>query len=153
MQPRVHGVAPARSDAVVPGPVHRRHGSPAVYAEAVLRIAELIPQGMVLTYGDVAELLEAGGPRQVGRALSRSTRAVPWWRVLRAGGLPPRGLELEARARYDAEGTPLSVPSVPSVPSDPGDYRVDLGRARWSPSGGELALVAAVGASLSHAGP
>ncbi|BBE23389.1 hypothetical protein MN0502_22720 [Arthrobacter sp. MN05-02] len=149
MHARVHGVAPARSDALVPGPARRRPGDPAGYAEAVLSVAELIPQGMVLTYGDVAELLEAGGPRQVGRALSHSTRAVPWWRVLRAGGLPPRGLEQDARARYDAEGTPLVAPSGPA---DPGDYRVDLGRARWSPSVGELALVAALGASLGRAG-
>ncbi|MEU0353572.1 DNA-binding protein, partial [Streptomyces sp. NPDC006237] len=30
-------------------------------------VAALIPPGRVMTYGDVAEWLEEGGPRQVGR--------------------------------------------------------------------------------------
>lgn len=119
------------------------------YCDAVLAVTELIPAGRVLTYGDIAELLDCGGPRQVGRALSRSTRDVPWWRVLRAGGLPPRGLALCARARYDAEGTPLSVPRGST---GPGDYRVDLRSARWWPTTEDQALVDAVGASLRPAG-
>lgn len=156
MQP--HG---GQDDAAVPqGAVGRRSSSqrvdPDEYAEAVLSVAELIPAGRVLTYGDIAELLQCGGPRQVGRALSRSTRRVPWWRVLRAGGHPPRGLELRARSYYDDEGTALSVPTVPIVathaPSDAPDYRVDLARARWWPSDAEQSLVAELGASLRHAG-
>ena len=110
----------------VPVPQER----PADYVAAVLAVAELIPPGKVLTYGDIAELLESGGPRQVGRALSRGTRDVPWWRVLRAGGYPPRGLALHARPHYDDEGTPLHLP----VPSDTGGYRVDLRAARWLPA-------------------
>ncbi|TKV29662.1 cysteine methyltransferase [Arthrobacter sp. NamB2] len=125
---------------------------PAAYADAVLAVAELIPAGHVLTYGDVAELLQCGGPRQVGRALSRSTRRVPWWRVLRAGGHPPRGLELQARSHYDEEGTALSVPSGPSGPAGDGEYRVDLTRAHWWPSDAEQSFVAELGASLRHAG-
>ncbi|MGX1492446.1 alkylated DNA nucleotide flippase Atl1 [Streptomyces tendae] len=54
------------------------------YAERVLEVAELIPPGRVMTYGDVAEWLEEGGPRQVGRVMALYGGAVPWWRVVRA---------------------------------------------------------------------
>ncbi|MFF3038670.1 MGMT family protein, partial [Arthrobacter citreus] len=33
------------------------------FQEAVLAVAALIPPGRVLAYGDIAELLGAGGPR------------------------------------------------------------------------------------------
>ncbi|OUM39861.1 MGMT family protein [Arthrobacter sedimenti] len=141
-------VAPEAGRALRPANTPRI--DPTAYAEAVLAVAELIPEGRVLTYGDIAELLECGGPRQVGRALSRSTRDVPWWRVLRAGGHPPRGLALPARFRYDEEGTPLSVPSGSA---DPGDYRVDLPSARWWPAPVEQGRIADLGASLRRAGP
>lgn len=122
---------------------------PHAYAEAVLAVAALIPAGRVLTYGDIAELLACGGPRQVGRALSHSTREVPWWRVLRAGGHPPRGLALRARSHYDDEGTALSVPSGPA---DPEGYRIDLAQARWWPTDADQALMAELGAFLRRAG-
>ena len=50
---------------------------------------------------------------------------VPWWRVLRAGGLPPQGHETEALRRYRAERAPL-------LPDGP---RCDLARARWDGRG------------------
>ncbi|SFO67889.1 MULTISPECIES: MGMT family protein [Actinomadura] len=95
---------------------------PDEYAEAVLDAVERIPPGRVLSYGDVAELVGRGGPRQVGRVMSLYGGAVPWWRVIRADGNPPSGLEIEARENYRAEGTPLR----------PDGRRVDMGRARWT---------------------
>lgn len=56
------------------------------YAERVLDVADLIPPGRVMTYGDVAEWLGDGGPRQVGRVMALYGSAVPWWRVVRADG-------------------------------------------------------------------
>lgn len=41
-----------------------------VYAERVLDVADLVPPGRVMTYGDVAEWLGEGGPRQVGRVMA-----------------------------------------------------------------------------------
>lgn len=148
-RPTVSHAQSAPPGAVVPArtPVLRVDADE--YVEAVLSVAELIPRGWVLTYGDIAELLECGGPRQVGRALSRSTRDVPWWRVLRAGGHPPRGTALRARQHYDDEGTSLLLPTAPA---DGGDYRVDLQQARWSPSDSEQLRVAGLGASLRRAG-
>lgn len=143
------GRPPHPGSAAAPGTGPAPRTGPDDYCDAVLAVTGLIPVGKVLTYGDVAELLDRGGPRQVGRALSRTTRELPWWRVLRAGGHPPRGLALRARAHYDTEGTPLSVPQGSA---DPGEYRVDLRSARWWPTAEEQALLDAVGASLRRAG-
>lgn len=91
------------------------------YDEAVLDVVRLIPAGTVMSYGDVAEYLGSGGPRQVGAAMSRSEADVAWWRVIHADGSPPPGKERECRARWRDEGTPLR----------PGGDRVDMRRARW----------------------
>ncbi|MEV0220464.1 MGMT family protein [Streptomyces sp. NPDC050704] len=104
------------------------------YAERVLEVAELIPPGRVMTYGDVAEWLEEGGPRQVGRVMALYGGAVPWWRVIRADGVLLPGHELEALGHYRAEGTPLKEASRASEGHQP---RVDMRRARWD--GGERA--------------
>lgn len=92
--------------------------------ERVLDLVERIPVGRVLTYGDVAGLLGSRGARFVGTVLSRYGSGVPWWRVVRAGGWPPRGHEERALARYRQEGTPLAGTA-------PGGVRVDLALARW----------------------
>ncbi|MEV6055319.1 MGMT family protein [Streptomyces sp. NPDC052107] len=98
------------------------------YAERVLEVAERIPPGRVMTYGDVAEWLEEGGPRQVGRVMSLYGGAVPWWRVVRADGALLPGHELRALAHYRAEGTPLKVAARSAEGHLP---RIDMRRARW----------------------
>ena len=95
------------------------------YAERVLELVRAIPPGRVATYGDLAQLVGEGGPRQVGQVMSRYGSDAPWWRVLRAGGAPPQGHEESAWAHYVDEGTPLRG-------RPPRDYRVDLRAARWS---------------------
>jgi alkylated DNA nucleotide flippase Atl1 len=95
------------------------------FAEAVLDIVDQIPAGMVLAYGDVAELLGQGCPRQVGLALSRYGSSVTWWRVTRASGQAPRGLLDEALAHWRVEGTALVRGALAG-------RRVDMTRARWN---------------------
>ncbi|MFD7511426.1 MGMT family protein, partial [Streptomyces sp. NPDC059853] len=73
------------------------------YADRVLTAAERIPPGRVMTYGDIAELLGSGGPRQVGRAMALYGGTVPWWRVVRADGRPLPGHESRALEHYRAE--------------------------------------------------
>jgi len=90
-------------------------------ASAVLDVVEQIPPGKVMTYGDIAEYVGLGGPRQVGNVMARWGGAVPWWRVLKADGSPPPGHETEALRHYRAERTPLR----------PSGTKVDLARARW----------------------
>jgi len=94
------------------------------FAEAVLDIVDQIPAGKVLTYGDVAELLGAGGPRQVGSVLSRYGSSVTWWRVTRASGEAAEGLQDEALAHWRAEGTAM-------VRGPVAGRRVDMRVARW----------------------
>ncbi len=53
-----------------------------------------------MAYGDVAELLGSGGPRQVGTVMSHYGSGVPWWRVLKASGQAPEGHEAEALRHY-----------------------------------------------------
>ncbi len=104
------------------------------YAERVLDVAELIPPGRVMTYGDVAEWLEEGGPRQVGRVMALYGGAVAWWRVVRADGVLLPGHELRALEQYRAEGTPLREAGRATEGHLP---RIDMKRARWD--GGERA--------------
>ncbi|HEY5248558.1 MAG TPA: MGMT family protein, partial [Dermatophilaceae bacterium] len=93
------------------------------FAEAVLDIVDQIPEGRVLAYGDVAELLGRGGPRQVGSVMSRYGSSVTWWRVVRASGEAPPGLHEEALAHWRTEGTSLVRGSLDG-------RRVDMARAR-----------------------
>lgn len=98
------------------------------YAERVLAASELIPPGKVMTYGDIAEWLGEGGPRQVGRAMTLYGAAVPWWRVVRADGRFLPGHEQRALAHYREEGTPLRYANGASTGHMP---RLDLANARW----------------------
>lgn len=109
-----------------------------------------------MSYGDIAEYLGAGGPRQVGRVLARYGGGAPWWRVIHTDGTPPAGHEALALAHYLAEGTPLLSPGgtapraprlsrrdrpdgkdhhrigpVPTGRTPDGPVRVDMRRARW----------------------
>ncbi|WP_405588672.1 MGMT family protein [Streptomyces sp. NBC_01092] len=102
------------------------------YAERVLDVTELIPPGRVMTYGDVAEWLEEGGPRQVGRVMALYGGAVPWWRVVRSDGALLPGHELRALEHYRAEGTPLKEASRAAESHLP---RLDMKRARWDGGG------------------
>ena len=55
-------------------------GSPAQlddFASDVLDVVDAIPPGQVMSYGDIAEFLGRGGPRQVGRVMSTSGGGVP----------------------------------------------------------------------------
>ncbi len=116
------------------GDREREPPSPATLPEKVedvLEVVARIPEGKVATYGDIAEMVGGRGPRFVGTVLSRYGAELPWWRVLRAGGHPPQGLEEQALEHYREEGTPLVRGTLEGL-------RVDLARARWEPdlSGG-----------------
>ena len=99
------------------------------FAEAVLDIVDQIPAGLVLAYGDITELLGQGGPRQVGSVMSRYGSSVTWWRVIRASGEAPQGLQDEAIALWRAEGTAMVRGALAG-------RRVDMARARWDGEAG-----------------
>ena len=91
------------------------------YESRVLAVVAAVPRGRVMSYGDVAEYLGAGGPRQVGQVMSRSHGELPWWRVLHADGSPPPGKETDCLRRLRAE----------NVPMRPDGTRVLMRLARW----------------------
>ncbi|PYS78820.1 MAG: cysteine methyltransferase [Acidobacteria bacterium] len=97
------------------------------YRGRVFEIVRRIPQGRVMTYGQIAELLGEGyTARTVGFVMHSADDSVPWQRVINAQGacstgrviLPPdlqqRMLEAEG-VLFDARG------------------RCDLARYRWTP--------------------
>ena len=88
---------------------------PTPYALSVLDVGARIPQGKVMTYGDVAEFLGSGSARTVGMVLAKHGREVPWQRVVQAGGRPFDG------------GLPLLVAEGCPVHGD----KVVLEHARW----------------------
>jgi alkylated DNA nucleotide flippase Atl1 len=89
------------------------------YLDLVLGLTAAVPEGRVVTYGLLAELVSEelartgrrprGGPRQVGQALARAGGGVPWWRVVNAAGRPPVAHHEEALDRLRGEGTPLTA--------------------------------------------
>jgi alkylated DNA nucleotide flippase Atl1 len=91
----------------------------------VLAVVDEIPPGRVMSYGDVAEYLGTGGPRQVGRVMAMWGGGVAWWRVIHADGSLLAGHERDALARYREEGTPLRGARDGAAPA------VDMARARW----------------------
>lgn len=93
---------------------------PTAYAERVLELVEQVPPGRVTTYGDLAELVGAGGPRGAGAVMARWGGGVPWWRVVRADGSPPPHVAEEALRRLALEDVVVR------------SGRVDLRRCRWS---------------------
>jgi alkylated DNA nucleotide flippase Atl1 len=97
---------------------------PGDYASRVLDVVDSIAPGTVMSYGDVAEYLGEGGPRQVGRVMALWGGGVAWWRVVHADGSLLAGHERTALAHYQAESTPLRRPSDGGVP------RIDMRQAR-----------------------
>jgi methylated-DNA-protein-cysteine methyltransferase-like protein len=103
-------------------------GKPARQFAGVYAIVRRIPKGRVMTYGQIATLLESRlSPRAVGWAMHGCPKGVPWQRVVNASGgmstdrlpdLPP-GMQ---RALLEGEG----------VRFRPGG-RIDLERYRWVP--------------------
>ena len=92
------------------------------YVEAVLTAVESIPEGRVATYGDIAAYVGHGGPRQVGAVMREYGGGVPWWRVIRASGIPADEVGDEQLHRLRSDGVRVA------------DGKVDLRRARWEPA-------------------
>lgn len=94
--------------------------------ERIWQVVAMIPQGVVATYGQVADLAELPrGARRVGRAMSRLPQAtkLPWHRVINAAGrisIPDPGYQRQ-KERLEAEGVVFI------------NGRVNLRRFGWRP--------------------
>ena len=117
------------------------------YVEAVLAVADLIPSAQVLTYGDIAALLECGGPRNVGAAMAAQGGAVAWWRVVRANGAAPGCHGGTALEQYLQERTPLRGDTAAMPPS----WRIDMAAARWRPAAADFHRIDTIAARLQDA--
>jgi methylated-DNA-protein-cysteine methyltransferase-like protein len=111
--PRVHGDVQGRKEEIF---------------RKVYDVVRRIPKGRVMTYGQLATLIESRlSPRAVGWAMHGCPRGVPWQRVVNASGgtstdrLPdmPPGLQ---RALLEAEGVAFRPNGT-----------LDLTRYRWVP--------------------
>ncbi|ADB34363.1 Methylated-DNA-(protein)-cysteine S- methyltransferase DNA binding protein [Kribbella flavida DSM 17836] len=91
------------------------------YVEAVLRAVESIPPGRVATYGDIAAYVGQGGPRQVGAIMREYGGGVPWWRVIRASGVPADEVVDDQLQLLRGDGVRVT------------DGKVDLRAVRWDP--------------------
>jgi len=120
------------------------------YVEAVLAAVELVPRGTAVAYGDVAEMLGSGGPRQVGTVMSHYGSGVAWWRVLKASGQAPEGHEAEALRQYLLEGTPLTGAYEAYARTGEGSWRVDLSTARWAPNDADFDQLDAIAERLER---
>lgn len=117
------------------------------YVEAVLAVADLIPRSQVLAYGDIATLLESGGPRQVGAVMSAHGGAVCWWRVVRANGAAPACHEGAALKHYRQEQTPLRGDTAGAASG----WRLDMATARWCPTPADFQRLDTIAARLQDA--
>jgi methylated-DNA-protein-cysteine methyltransferase-like protein len=102
------------------------------YRERVYEIVRRIPEGRVMTYGQIAEMLGEGyTARTVGYVMhAAEEETTPWQRVINAQGkcvttkviLPPD----KQQRMLEAEGIEFNAKE-----------RCDLGRYRWSPDEAE----------------
>ena len=127
-----------RDREVLPGTQPEAEGyedPPPEFIDQVIHMVGTIPPGRVMTYGDIATLLtaraefagidESYGPRMVGYVMSRFGGTLPWWRVIRSTGHPPKFHQERALPYYRKENTPLI--------GDDENYRIDLKQARFHP--------------------
>jgi len=100
--------------------------SPVTTYDRIYLVIRRVPRGRVATYGQVAELAKASGPRQVGYALHALPEGhdLPWHRIINAQGMisldsAPGGANLQ-RALLEAEKVVFDA-----------NGRVDLKRYQW----------------------
>ena len=96
------------------------------YVELVLQCVEKVPRGKVTTYGAIAEVVGAvlggGGPRLVGSTMASHGGSVPWWRVIRASGVPADEVGDEQLHNLRSDGVRVT------------NGRVNLRDVRWDPN-------------------
>ena len=94
--------------------------------ERIYRVVRRIPRGRVATYGQIAALAKASGPRQVGYALHAlpEKNDVPWHRVVNARGC------ISLRSALGGESFQQALLKAEAVEFDARE-RIDLNRFRW----------------------
>ena len=105
-------------------------------ARRVYALVRQIPQGKVMSYGQVARACPPLTPRQVGRLMAHALDDdIPWWRVVGSDGSlrirkrDPMLAQLQ-KAHLQQEGIPFTpdgrVPMTPDYVADPATFEVQL---------------------------
>ena len=102
------------------------------FKQRVFDLVAQIPQGRVMTYGQIAALAGAAWAAwEVGQIAHTGPSDLPWQRVVnKQGGLAagwPAGGKDAHRAALEADGVEVSD-----------DYKVDVARLLWNPNQTEL---------------
>ena len=81
------------------------------FAERVCAVVAGLPEGDVVTYGEVAAMAgRPGAARGVGAVLASSgDRSLPWWRVVYSSGRLAPGKEAVQGRRLRAEGVDVDT--------------------------------------------
>lgn len=102
------------------------------FSKRVYELVAQIPEGRVMTYGQIAALCGAAWAAwEVGQIAHTGPTNLPWQRVVnKQGGLArgwPNGGRDAHRALLEAEGVAVSE-----------DYKVDVGSLLWNPNQTQL---------------
>jgi methylated-DNA-protein-cysteine methyltransferase related protein len=94
--------------------------------DRIYKVVRRVPRGRVATYGQIAELAQASGPRQVGYALHSLPEGhdLPWHRVINARG------EISLDAGLGGGGLQRALLEAEKIVFDK-KGRVDLKKYQW----------------------
>jgi methylated-DNA-protein-cysteine methyltransferase-like protein len=94
--------------------------------ERIYRVVRRVPRGRVATYGQVAEMAEASGPRQVGYALHALPEGhdLPWHRIINARG------EISLDSGLGGAGLQRALLETEKIVFDAKGH-IDLKRFQW----------------------
>jgi methylated-DNA-protein-cysteine methyltransferase related protein len=109
-------------------PVDLEPATLTAFKTLVLELIALIPEGRVMTYGQVARIAgKARNPRQVGTILNglQHESELPWWRVINASGR----ISTYKVGTGDLQKRLLEAEGILLDPTG----RVNLRRYRWEP--------------------
>lgn len=97
--------------------------------QRIYKVVRRVPRGRVATYGQIAELARASGPRQVGYALHSLPEGhdLPWHRIINARG------EISLDSGLGGGGLQRALLEAEKVVFDK-KGRVDLKRYQWKRS-------------------
>jgi len=97
--------------------------------ERIYKVVRRVPRGRVATYGQIAELAKASGPRQVGYALHSLPEGhdLPWHRIINARG------EISLDSGIGGGGLQRALLEAEKIVFDK-KGRVDLKRYQWKRS-------------------
>lgn len=92
---------------------------PGLLDERILVVVDAVPVGRLVSYGDLAVIMQMLGmpctARRVARTMREFGAGVPWWRVVRSDGTLAPAVAQPAAERLRGEGVAVDGARVPLV--------------------------------------